>query len=619
MMIASVKYTPINSKSKNKQLQDKTMNNDKTPSSIDLIEESLTKIINDDTPTITLLNGKWGTGKTYFWKNTFCTNYNSDKNKETNKKDLIYISLFGKQTLAEVKAEIIISLSTFAKMAIDGADKAKLFGVNKLISTFSGASGLNTTDIFKSFFNNFDINKMKNTCICIDDLERLSPKIQIEELMGWISNIKDEQKSSFVIIANEGYLLKEENHKKSVYAEFKEKLIDYDIKFFPTNNDILETIKTNITPPLYLILTSYITKLKITNLRLIFKIIRIIKEFTFLNDERVTNTEILTNFLHGLFTVELVISQYPDGNYNELLSDDFYFIRGLQKESKLKDKETKEPTIPYHLEKLITNIGPKKLKEYAIQYFMYRVVIDKEKLVTSIIEWTSSITTTITKNTNLLDFYQHIKDDLMFSLKPIAPIAENILEILEKSDKNPLIHSGIENCHYIIEQFKGLAPDFKDRFTSSWKSRTSELLEMEFSKSNYLATDTVESTTQGKLFDNLEKYAKHLEPRIKEIRKNREVSLNSDEHVTKSFTKLLSGNWLTIDEETVLKCNIKIYLKDVNDNELKFGAITRWLDVFYHVTNYKDRIEETKSILKSNLSEINYLRVKIILNKHSTD
>lgn len=95
-------------------------------------------------------------------------------------------------------------------------------------------------------FKFFKKEHMKNTIVCIDDFERLSDKIPVQDVLGLISELKENKECSVVVIYNEDELFKndnfnQENNKnksettkeKIIFEKYKEKIFDFQIKFAP--------------------------------------------------------------------------------------------------------------------------------------------------------------------------------------------------------------------------------------------------------------------------------------------------------------------------------------------------------------------------------------------------
>lgn len=67
------------------------------------IETRLKEILTTESARCIVLDGKWGVGKTTFWNN-FSNNLDEGFKKS------IYISLFGKESIQEIKREIILQI-----------------------------------------------------------------------------------------------------------------------------------------------------------------------------------------------------------------------------------------------------------------------------------------------------------------------------------------------------------------------------------------------------------------------------------------------------------------------------------------------------------------------------
>ena len=187
-----------------------------------IVEEVIFDYLNKkDTDYAVLINGVWGSGKTYFWKNKL-----SKKIEEKLDYKTIYISLNGISSLDEIDRSLFFSSYKFKdKLDIEkfGLKENSLF--SNLIS--GGMAFLGGTDaIEKIDFQNFiDLDK---TVICFDDLERCYMPIEkilgympIEKILGYINNFVEHDNIKTVIIANENEI---NGVKFSENNSFKEEL-----------------------------------------------------------------------------------------------------------------------------------------------------------------------------------------------------------------------------------------------------------------------------------------------------------------------------------------------------------------------------------------------------------
>lgn len=165
-----------------------------------------------------LLNGKWGSGKTYFI-DTFISEY-----KEANIK-FIKISLFGLKDTNSIDEEIFQNLhpllgSKYVKISGNILKSALKLGVNFDWNKDDKKDGTANVDLKEfnplDFFS--DKKKSKQELIFIfDDLERT--EINLKEVLGYINYLVEQSNFKVIILANE------EKINNDGYKEFKEKII----------------------------------------------------------------------------------------------------------------------------------------------------------------------------------------------------------------------------------------------------------------------------------------------------------------------------------------------------------------------------------------------------------
>ena len=159
------------------------------------------------------LKGSWVVGKTYFW-----TLYAEENLKEDK---YVYISLFGINKIEEIKEKILNKVSN----QVSFINKAKrFFGSSKRV-------GVDISSILSSF----GIKDFKDIAICFDDFERLSPNLNISEVLGLISELKEQYSCKVVIINNSDELLKlDELNRNFLYTKNNETL--HRLSLSQTNN-----------------------------------------------------------------------------------------------------------------------------------------------------------------------------------------------------------------------------------------------------------------------------------------------------------------------------------------------------------------------------------------------
>lgn len=180
-----------------------------------------------------LLNGSWGSGKTYFITNYIKgLEYQYEQHKDNNNKKYkkpIYISLYGLSSILEIKNKILISLvkSKTAKKLMPFLDIGIEIG-NDLISkkTFIQNPDRKLSKALELFY------KLDNLIICFDDLERCD--ININSILGYINELVEHNNIKVILVADESKI-GIVNYDKNIELKYIVSLSDK-IKFAKENN-----------------------------------------------------------------------------------------------------------------------------------------------------------------------------------------------------------------------------------------------------------------------------------------------------------------------------------------------------------------------------------------------
>lgn len=205
-----------------------------------------------------LLNGGWGSGKTYFIKDYIKKlekKYESNKNDTTNKyKKPVYVSLYGLSEISELKNKIALSLVKNKKIKqlmpfLDvGIEIGSDFASKK---TFIQNSDSKLKRIIRELY------KIDNLIIFFDDLERCN--ININTVLGYINELVEHNNVKVILIADESKIGKvnfEKNEELKYMIALSDK-IEYsskknknsfenktnDVNKLLTNEEIVERIK----------------------------------------------------------------------------------------------------------------------------------------------------------------------------------------------------------------------------------------------------------------------------------------------------------------------------------------------------------------------------------------
>lgn len=183
---------------------------------------------NDKDNVCIFIDGEWGIGKTYTI-NKFIDNSNIS---------LKYVSVFGKKDLKDIEKDIVMQLFLNKKNSKLNKFKnnrgTKIIG-NAVSDTLKHFMGIDT-----NLIRNISIENMPSdneTVVCIDDLERKSENINLNDILGLVERASI--KFNIILIGSSSHFTDEQFKD---FNRFKEKVIDYEITIDELGNETLKEI-----------------------------------------------------------------------------------------------------------------------------------------------------------------------------------------------------------------------------------------------------------------------------------------------------------------------------------------------------------------------------------------
>lgn len=286
--------------------------------SIKIVKEELSRFLGSDIPEVIAIRGRWGIGKTYAWKKIFKEQKSSGNVKL---KDYSYVSLFGVSTLQDLKDAIFLDMlhnrlvteenaQSLVKKNLKDTLTSLFIKHTKTIAEYSSELVPPYVKLISGAIRSASFLAVRNTIICIDDFERKSDDLSLKNILGLISQLKEERNCKIILIYNDEYI---NDVDKKIYDELKEKAIDAEILYSPlpeesidiafdSENDIYQTIKTCS------------KKAGITNIRILMKIKRLslmLKDILTNYDPRILEQAIQTTVL-SCFIYYARSDKYPD-------------------------------------------------------------------------------------------------------------------------------------------------------------------------------------------------------------------------------------------------------------------------------------------------------------------
>ncbi|WP_374076944.1 P-loop NTPase fold protein [Bdellovibrio bacteriovorus] len=188
-------------------------------------------------PGAILLEGPWGSGKTYFWK------------KEVEPmlgKSPIYVSLFGLPDIDSIQNRIISGAISKAKdektdfskhiqSVVKFAQLTPKLGLKFISKFIENKTTVNPEELLETLDLSLNLLKIipKGSVICLDDIERV--KVPYDQLLGLVDRLLLECEARIALIANENSMkgISTDSSRESDFFKFKEKVVWKTLRWEP--------------------------------------------------------------------------------------------------------------------------------------------------------------------------------------------------------------------------------------------------------------------------------------------------------------------------------------------------------------------------------------------------
>lgn len=196
------------------------------------VQSAIREFLASNRPEVLCIRGHWGTGKTYNWKSIARAQRSVSGGVALS--TYAYVSLFGVNSITELKSQIL--QNTVARGQIGDVPSMETAG--KMLSTLETATKRGLLGLASGLFGNRSDTivsalglMISKEIICIDDLERKGEKLSSNDVLGYISNLKEERGCKVVILLNDEAL---KGADKQQFAAYLEKVVDRNLLFAPT-------------------------------------------------------------------------------------------------------------------------------------------------------------------------------------------------------------------------------------------------------------------------------------------------------------------------------------------------------------------------------------------------
>jgi len=177
-----------------------------------------------------LINGPWGCGKTYFWKNVVEPRIRRVSCDAARWRPL-YASLYGCESIKDLDMQLF--LASYPHLRKKWVTQLSTVGgniVKQLAKLFTGLE-LPAVDLRW-------LVSTKNAVLCFDDLER--SRLPMKEALGYINSFVEHEGVKTIILCNEGAI--DDGEDKTRYSAMKEKVVGASLDFHPDLDAVFKTL-----------------------------------------------------------------------------------------------------------------------------------------------------------------------------------------------------------------------------------------------------------------------------------------------------------------------------------------------------------------------------------------
>lgn len=229
--------------------------------SIEQCKRNLLDALEDPKNSVIALSGKWGTGKTYLWRQV------RDESRDAAITNSAAVSLFGVRTISDLKIKVAQALLPKLKedSLLAAQVSAAVSGVKKLAqSIHRGFSVLDDLPLLAL------PNLLKNKFLVIDDIERKHEKLSIDEILGFIDECVQTYSCRILVVLNDDKL-----KDKEIWEQFREKVIDLELRLDTSPEEAFAIARSITSTDWADDLQSATVACGITNIRILCRIIRV--------------------------------------------------------------------------------------------------------------------------------------------------------------------------------------------------------------------------------------------------------------------------------------------------------------------------------------------------------
>ena len=245
--------------------------------SVKLVKEEIAKFLARRDAEVLCVRGRWGVGKTFAWSIGLEAAHQA---KTIQLPRYSYVSLFGVNSLDELKFAIFENVITLSNGGVVKADVNTLdaFVSSKVGSWRKLAKLAQSVPVVRNLIGGdatslVSFMTIRDQIVCIDDLERRGQKLDVGDVLGLISYLREQRACKVVFILNDEKL---DDNAKKAFGTNLEKVVDVSLVYQPSATKSAK-IAISETDDISKLITEKCIALGITNIRVIRRIVRSVR------------------------------------------------------------------------------------------------------------------------------------------------------------------------------------------------------------------------------------------------------------------------------------------------------------------------------------------------------
>lgn len=272
--------------------------------SINQVKNEIRRFLRAEDRLALCLSGKWGVGKTHTWDALLDEAF---KDNTVSPPRYSYVSLFGLESLGDVRRSLFENTMEAAAFKSLKPLEATVSSISDRLAHLAskwraGAGlirGIPIVADYSGLAEKAGFLDVRDQIVCFDDLERMSDTLALKDVLGLISFLKEKKRCKVVLLLNSEALKGQDADDFRVQLE---KVIDISLVFAPTPQEAVDIAVPDRSVPRALWVAEHATTLGISNIRTIFKLLRIsgrLEEVLTEYEERILKQAVHSACLYG--------------------------------------------------------------------------------------------------------------------------------------------------------------------------------------------------------------------------------------------------------------------------------------------------------------------------------